>query len=125
MYKVAVIGILAAFLGMTLKKERGEYAVLVGTAAGLIIFAYAVLQLSVMLDFVKELTEKIPIKSSYLGQIFKMLGITYLAEFASNICKDAGYQTIAGQIEIFAKLSIVALSIPSLRLFLQVMELYL
>lgn len=125
MYKVAIIGILAAFLGMTLKKERGEYAVLIGIAAGLMIFAYAMLQLTVMVDFVKELMERLPIQSDYFGQILKMLGITYLAEFASNICKDAGYQAIAGQIEMFAKLSIVALSIPGLRLFLRVMELYL
>lgn len=125
MYKVAVVGILAAFLGGALKKEKGEYAMLIGIAAGLIIFGYALFQLSVVVDFVKELMEKLPIKSSYFGQILKMLGVTYIAEFASSICKDAGYHTISGQIEMFAKISIVALSIPGLRLFLQVMELYL
>ena len=54
-----------------------------------------------------------------------MLGVTYVAEFAENICKDAGYQAIAAQIEMFAKLAIVALSIPGLQLFWQVLELYL
>lgn len=125
MYKVAVIGIIAAFWGMALKKERGEYAILIGIVAGGLIFGYAILQLSVIVNFSKELIEKLPIKSSYFGQILKMLGITYIAEFASGICKDAGYQAIATQIEMFAKLAIVALSIPGLQLFWQVLELYL
>ena len=125
MYKVAVIGVIAAFWGMALKKDRGEYAILIGIAAGGLIFGYAMLQLSVVVDFTKEIIEKVPIKSGYFGQILKMLGVTYIAEFASSICKDAGYQAIAAQIEMFAKLAIVALSIPGLQLFWQVLELYL
>lgn len=48
-------------------------------------------------------------KQAIFPVILKMVGITYIAEFASGICKDAGYQTIAGQIETFAKLTILAL----------------
>ena len=125
MYKIAVIGIAASFLGIAIKKEKEEYAILIGIAAGSFIFGYAILQLSVIVNFMKELIEKLPIKSDYLGVILKMLGVTYVAEFASNICKDAVYQAIAGQIEMFAKLAIVALSVPGLQLFLQVLELYL
>ena len=125
MYKIAVIGIAASFLGIAIKKEKAEYAILIGIAAGSFIFGYAILQLSVIVNFMKELIEKLPIKSDYLGVILKMLGVTYVAEFASNICKDAGYQAIAGQIEMFAKLAIVALSVPGLQLFLHVLELYL
>jgi len=43
-----------------------------------------------------------------------MLGITYVSELSSSICKDAGYQTIAGQIEIFGKLAVFMLSMPVL-----------
>ena len=41
-----------------------------------------------------------------------MLGITYVAEFSSAICKDAGYQSIANQIEIFGKITILVMSLP-------------
>ena len=49
----------------------------------------------------------------------KMVGITYVAEFAMNICKDAGYAAVGNQIELFAKLSILVLSIPVLTVFLE------
>ena len=50
--------------------------------------------------------------------MLKILGVTYLAEFAAAICKDAGYQTIAGQIEVFARLSILAIGMPILKALL-------
>ena len=64
MYKVAVIGVIAAFWGMALKKDRGEYAILIGIAAGGLIFGYAMLQLSVVVDFAKEIIEKLPFSDS-------------------------------------------------------------
>jgi stage III sporulation protein AD len=44
----------------------------------------------------------------------KMIGITYVAEFSSNLCKDAGYHAVATQIEMFGKLSIMVVSLPVL-----------
>ena len=54
-----------------------------------------------------------------------MIGITYVAEFSSGICKDAGYQTIAVQIEIFGKLMILVLSMPILTALLDTIREFL
>ena len=51
--------------------------------------------------------------------ILKMVGITYVAEFSMNVCKDAGYAAIANQIEVFAKISILAVSLPVFVAFLE------
>lgn len=125
MWKIGLIGIAAAFFSIPLKREKPEFAVLIGITAGILIFGYIVVCLNEIAAFVKTVMDGLAIESSYLYQILKMLGITYVAEFASNICRDAGNQTIAGQIEIFAKLAIVSLSIPGLYLFLQVLERFL
>ena len=57
--------------------------------------------------------------------MLKMIGITYIAEFSSGICKDAGYQTIAGQIEIFGKLTILTLGMPVLMALLETIREFL
>ena len=44
--------------------------------------------------------------------LLKITGITYLADFSANMCRDAGYSAIGGQIEIFGKISILAISSP-------------
>ena len=49
-----------------------------------------------------------------------MVGITYVSEFSVHLCKDAGYGAVAAQIEMFAKLSILVISMPVLMSFLDV-----
>lgn len=120
--KIALIGIAAAFLAMMLKKEKGEYAMLVALVAGVIIFFYAVAQVSFIAGFAEEVLGLLPVDDGYVVQLFKMLGIAYVAEFSSNICKDAGYSSVAGGVEMFAKLAILVLGIPGLTYILDIME---
>lgn len=95
---------------------------MIGIAAGVVIFFYVLSQISVVVEFLSELLEMVAIEETYYMQLLKMLGIAYVAEFASSICKDAGQQSISGMIELFAKLSIVALSIPGLVFLVETLE---
>lgn len=125
MVKIGLIGIVAAFLALPLKKEKAEYAMTVGMIAGILIFFYVLAEVSYVTDFINEVLKYLPIDKSYMLILFKILGITYIAEFSSNICKDAGYSSVAGQIEIFAKLSILILSIPGLKYILDILNEFL
>ena len=50
--------------------------------------------------------------------IYLCLAVSLLV-FASDLCKDAGYATIAGQIQMFGKLSVLAAGIPVLTALLE------
>ena len=54
-----------------------------------------------------------------------MIGITYIAEFSSGLCKDAGYGSLGSQIEIFGKLSVLAVSMPILLALLDTVQQFL
>lgn len=125
MLKVGMIGILVAFLSMIFKREKGEYAILVGIGAVILIFAFVLTRVEQVMDFMQVLTDRLPMEEGYLVILFKMLGITYIGEFASSICKDAGYASLAGQIELFAKLSILVLSIPGITNILDLLDSFL
>lgn len=125
MVKIGLIGIVAAFLALPLKKEKAEYAMAIGMIAGLLIFFYVLAEVTYVTDFINEVIKYLPIDKSYILILFKILGITYIAEFSSNICRDAGHSSIAGQIEIFAKLSILILSIPGLKYILDILNEFL
>ena len=60
-----------------------------------------------VLLFVDSIKSQLPVDSRYIGLVVKMVGITYVSEFAANLCRDSGYSAIAGQIEMFAKPSIL------------------
>lgn len=61
-------------------------------------------KLNVILEVIKTIGEFLPLNKIFAGTLLKMLGITYVAEFSASICQDAGYQTIARQIEILGSL---------------------
>lgn len=124
-FKIGIIGIVAAILATFLKKERAELSTMIGIVTGIVIFFYILSQLSVVTEFLSSILTKINIEEAYYFQLIKMLGVAYVAEFAASICKDAGHQSIAGMIELFAKLSIVTLSIPGLLFLVETLEMFL
>ena len=89
------------------------------------LFVYLLTKVEAILEFARSFESFIPVDGRYIGMLIKMIGITYVAEFATNICKDAGYAAIGSQIEIFAKISILMVSIPVLGTFLEMIRSYL
>lgn len=112
--KVALIGIIGVLLAMQFKSQKAEYSLYIGFAVSLIIFAYAVQLLQVILGRIEVLQTFLEGSGAYLGTLLKVVGITYLCEFAAGVCKDAGYSSISGQIEVFGKLTVLFAGIPIL-----------
>lgn len=112
-------------MAMPIKRERPEYGVLISLAGTIIIAGCSMGWVIQVVDFIQGILGATNMDNSYFVLILKMLGITYCADFSSNMCRDAGHSALAGQIEIFAKLSIIALSIPGLEYFVSVMESFL
>lgn len=123
--KIAVLGMVGVLLAIPLKREKGEYSMFIAMTVCICIFLYLLTKVGTVLDFVRRLESVLPVDSRYIGMLIKMVGITYVAEFAVNICRDAGYAAVASQIEIFAKLSILVISVPVLAAFLEMVGNYL
>jgi stage III sporulation protein AD len=119
---IAVTGIIAVIMAVSLKGLKVEYGTYVVMAAGLLIFFYGMGKLTSILDTMKEIQNYIKINNIYLFTLIKMIGITYIAEFAAGICKDAGYGAIGTQIEIFGKLSVLAVSMPILLALIETLQ---
>ncbi len=122
---IAVIGLVAVILAVQLKTVKAEYGVYLVLGAGLVIFFYGLSKLETVLETLKQIQSYIQIDTMYLGTMMKMIGITYIAEFASGICKDAGYSSLGGQIEIFGKLSILAVSMPILSALMETLKTFM
>lgn len=123
--KAAAIGICAALIALQFRGGKTEYGIYVSIIAGILLGVGILGKLGTVLDTVKEIGSFLQIEGSYLSVLLKMLGITYVAEFASNICKDSGYQTIASQIQLFGKITVLALGMPVLLTLLRTIEAFL
>ena len=123
--QAAVLGITAVALAVQLKPLRQEYSVYLILAAGLVMGFLSIYRLELILDTVRAIGSQIRVKNIYLGTLLKMVGITYIAEFASGICRDAGFSALGTQVEMFGKLSILAVSAPVLQALLETLQVFL
>ena len=123
--QVAILGVAGILFAVYLKQEKGEVAIYLCVVVSLLIFFGILDSLGVLVDTIRDIGTYIQIDVSYIGTLIKMLGITYLAEFSSGLCKDAGYQAIAVQIELFGKVTILVLSLPVLLALLRTIQEFL
>ena len=52
------------------------------------------------------------INQEYIKLIVKVIGISYVTEISSNICKENGFAALASAMEIYARISVAGLCIP-------------
>jgi len=112
--QIGIIGVAGSLLALQFKSEKAEYGVYISIALSILVFTGILGHMEMLIDTMRKIGSYINIDSIYISTLLKMLGITYVSEWSSSICKDAGYQTIAGQIEIFGKLAVFMLSMPVL-----------
>lgn len=112
MLKVVFIGLVAVFAILLLRVGKPEFAMAVSLAACVLILLFAGGTLTTVIDDLKRLFSYVTLPDGYLKILFKILGVAYLAEFGSALCKDAGQSAISGQIELVGKLAILAISMP-------------
>lgn len=118
-FKIAAVGILVSVICQVLKHSGREEQAFLTSLAGLILvlfwmvpYIYGAARLESIVEGMRRLQEYVKIRPVFLNTLVKMTGITYIVEFSSGICRDAGYGAVGTQIEIFGKLSILAVSMP-------------
>ena len=125
MIRVALFGIAGVLMALQLKALKPDYSVYLCLGVSLLIFSFVAEKLTVILDGLQAVQRCLSLNAGYIRILMKIIGITYIAEFASDLCKDAGYQTIAGQIQIFGKMSVLAVSVPILTALLDTIQTFL
>ena len=111
--KVGVLAVAGVLLAVQFKNGKTEYSTYISVVLG---------YLEILIHAFDKLEEDLDLDYAYVAILLKMLGITYVSELVSAICKDAGYQSVALQIEIFARLGIMVLCIPILMTLLEVVR---
>ena len=117
--QIALLGVVGTLLALQFKSGKSEYGIYVSLAVSLFLFLCMLSRLEIFVQTVKKIADYIKLDAGQMSILLKMAGVTYVAEFASGICKDAGYQNIAVQIELFTKLTILAIGMPVLLALLE------
>lgn len=125
MIDIALISIIAVLMAILFKKGKEEYSLYISIAACIIILLLGIGKLETILDSIKRLQEYISINNTYINILIKIIGITYVTEFAAALCKDSGYSAIGNQVELIGKISVLAISMPILMALLDTINNFL
>jgi stage III sporulation protein AD len=112
--KIGILGITGVFLALQFKSTRPEFGMYMGFAICLLIFSFSVKQIKLIGEQFSNIKKYLDGAESYIAVLLKVIGITYVCEFASGICKDGGFSAVAEQIEILGKLSVMFAGLPIL-----------
>ena len=111
-FQVVGIGLIGTVLAIFVKERNKEAAVLVSLATGIVIFLFAVSRVGAVIEVLWKLATRAQVNVFYLTTVLKIIGISYIAEFGAQVCRDAGEGATAGKIEFAAKILVMVLALP-------------
>lgn len=119
-FNIAGIAVIVAAIAVLLRQNRKEYAMLVSLGAGIIILVYVILKAVPAFTVLQNLLSGSGVNSEYIKILLKSLGICFIAQLASDACRDAGETAIASKVELAGKFAVLLVALP---LFEQVAKL--
>jgi stage III sporulation protein AD len=114
MLQVIGVSLIGAFFAMILKEQKPNLSFLLVVFIGSSIFLFLVEKITNIVQMVEKLAISSNVNMLYFATILKVIGIAYIAEFASQITKDAGQAAISSKIEFAGKIMILTMAIPIL-----------
>ena len=109
---ICMISLVGIITYVIIKGFKQEYSVVIIVALSLLFFGWMIDIFGEMETRISEISAELDMNKSFYKILFKIMGITYLCEFSSGICKDAGVSSVATQIEILGKMLILLSGIP-------------
>jgi stage III sporulation protein AD len=97
---------------LIIRQDRPELAVQLGLVLGALVFGLVLGELSGIIDGIQGLAGRAGVDRQHLTTVFRIIGVAYVAEFAGQVCRDAGEGAVAGKVEMAGKVLILALAFP-------------
>lgn len=119
-FAIIAIGVIGALLSVTLKSYRPEYGTMTGIATGILIIMLTSGNLIKVLEELRQIVDKTGLDVKYFKITLKVIGISYITQFASEVCRDSGENAIASKVDTAGKICVLLLTIPIISGFLNI-----
>ena len=110
--KIASTAVCAVFFAMILKNAGSQLYVLVTMAVSVLIIIAVAGKISGIISQITKLSSYLSNAGQYMALMIKIIGITYVVQFTSDLCRDSGYSALAGQVEVRPSLYPQATHLP-------------
>jgi len=122
MLQICVLAIAGLFAAIIVKKDKPEYASLIIMIVGFFIALRVMLVIGGVVEELESFEGFISENITYLKLLLKLVGITYVCDFAASLSKDAGHSALANHIELFGKMAIMVAGLPVIKIMIEMLE---
>lgn len=112
MMQIIGISVCGLFLTVLLRDYNKTVSLLVMLATSAIIFFLVLGGVTDIFDLIVDLSAGAGSAAEYIKLMMKVLGITLISQFAADMCRDAGENSLANQTETAAKIIVVLMVLP-------------
>ncbi len=121
---ICALGVCGAVTALFLREIRPELARLVALGAGIVIMLAVLPMAGEFVEGIRNFGLLNSYAAEFLGPLLKITGIAYIAQFAAELCRDAGETALAGRVEFAGKTAIALMSFPIIKeVFVSLMKL--
>lgn len=117
--QIVCVGIMGTMLTVTLKKYSPEISLAAALVTGVIIVIAVIGQALPVIEVIKRISDISGIDNKYIEIVLKVIAISYISEFGSALCADAGVGAVASKIELAGKVIVMGISAPIVLEFLE------
>ena len=119
---VLAIGLVGAFFAVFLKQYKPEYALAVTVITAVYITVSAIGWVIPVISEIRGILDNANVSYSSLTTLIKAIGICYVTQLASDVCKDSGQVSVASKIELVGRIALCVSAIPLYRDVLSLVE---
>lgn len=109
---IGVLTVVAVIVALTLRPKNAEIALMLTVACAVLILLAVLSQAGQIIGTVNSIVAAAQINTGYIAILLKVVGICLLTEFAVNTCRDAGCQSLAGNVSLAGKLLVTVTALP-------------
>ena len=112
--QVVGAAVIVAVLAFVFKELKKEYAAVLVVAGGIFVTLWGLAQVLPVINYLREITGAGE-AAEYFSVILRVLGISFLVQVGSDICRDLGEEGIAEKVEFAGKAAVLVAALPVLR----------
>ena len=109
---IGVLAVVAVIVALTLRPKNAESSMILSVACAVLILLAVLSQAGQIIGTVNSIVAAAQINTGYIAILLKVVGICLLTEFAVNTCRDAGCQSLAGNVSLAGKLVVTVTALP-------------
>lgn len=112
MLRIAALCLAAALVCATVRSAHPQIAAAVALGCGAAVLMLSVEDLGTLANALRSLEDTAQMDGGRMT-LLRLCGVALVAEFASDICRDAGEAALARRIDVGVRLGIAAAALPT------------